>query len=707
MNIENLEEKDIVKYACISDKTKEIDGTFSVCRQCKTDIDKKKDPKKSENLKLFDFPSEFIDHAVKMLGNPDVKLNKLEAFLLKLIIPFIRIAHCPRGPYVQVKGSLILISSDIKHSLEKILPMPQQILPVKFKRKLSYDGHYIGEFVDTKKVRLFFEFFKKNNHLYKDVFLQNDIIDEFESELELESDQILEACSNTNQEEIEEGNSDDLDDPDDLKDEIDLLAEEDDTHDTDGRENVSKDKDGDDVVKINQQNATLFMNKYEEDTDALTVANRLAKLICHLEKEKVLTVDPLEEMDLDHLNDNNMDFYEPKDMLYDSEGEYDSDEDSDYVPTEDESEEEFEFDSDASLSSEESGNVSCEDESTQDNQQVQQEEINVQKLAEVHTKRAKDKLNAVCVAPGEHGDFVNWKEDVYLEEKCFPELFPLGCGGYLSTCLSTGTNIGFSKYARQKIKSADSKFRDNQSFVFFLLLVKELVELNSCQSTYLRQARNTPGLTKQCLDSTRIHNLTRYNRSFSVFKQCRGTSAYYEAAKKNLMATIRQQGAPNLFVTLTSAEYQWQPLVKSCYEAKYRKPATQEVIENMSEAEKSRLITDNVTLTTLHFEKRIQKLITAFMKPGWFQDDSDPLIKQEDSEGDEDTTPSYFYRIEFQVVHSSFSGILSTYVHGKYENFTLFTGTWCPTCSLIGLGSGQKQKDVTDHIEHTKRTNSR
>ena len=563
-----------------------------------------------------------------------------------------RVAHCQRGPHVQVKGSLILISSDIKHSLEKILPINQQIVPVKFKRKLSYDGYYLGEFVDTKKVRLFFEFFKKNNHLYKDAFLQNDIIEEFESKLELESDQILEACSNTNHEEMEEGDSD----VDELQDEIDLLAEEvvQDTHDTDGVENVSPDKDSEDVVPIHQQNSTLFMNKYEEDTDALTVANRIAKLICHLEKEKVLTVDPLEEIDLDHINDNNIDFYEPKDELCDSEGELDSDEDSDYMPTTDDiSEDELEFYSDASLSSDESSNSSSEDESTQENQQLQQGGIDVQKLAENLTKKTKEKMTAVCVAPGEHGEFVNWKEDVYLEEKCFPELFPRGCGGYLSTCLSTGKNIGFANYARQKIKSADPKFRDNQTYVFFLLLVKELVELNSCQSTYLRQARNTPGLTKQCLDSTRIHNLTRYNRSFSVFKKCRGTSAYYEAAKKNLMATIRQQGAPNIFVTLTSAEYQWHPLVKSCYEAKYRKPATQEEIDNMSEGEKSRLITESVTLTTLHFEKRINKLIRSFMKPGWFQDPQDPLIKEEDTEDDDledDTKPSYFYRIEFQVV---------------------------------------------------------
>ena len=47
-----------------------------------------------------------------------LELNKLEAHLLKLIIPFIRIAHCPRGAYFKVRGNLILISADIitKHT---------------------------------------------------------------------------------------------------------------------------------------------------------------------------------------------------------------------------------------------------------------------------------------------------------------------------------------------------------------------------------------------------------------------------------------------------------------------------------------------------------------------------------------------------------------------------------------------------------------
>ena len=148
-----------------------------------------------------------------------------------------------------------------------------------------------------------------------------------------------------------------------------------------------------------------------------------------------------------------------------------------------------------------------------------------------HRQRALDHVSTISLAPGEGGEFQNWKGDVFLEEKAFPHLFPYGTGGYLSSCLSTKKNMGFAVYCRNRLRSADSKFRDDQVYIFFLLLVKELVDLKNCESTYLRQARKTPGLTKQTISDTRIHNLERYNRSYSVFKNMRGTSCYFEAAK--------------------------------------------------------------------------------------------------------------------------------------------------------------------------------
>ena len=90
-----------------------------------------------------------------------LSLNRLEAYLLKSVIPFIRIAHCPRGPYLKVKGDLILISSDLDHSLSKVLPLQQSLIPVCFKRKLAYSGSYIEEYVEKEKIKMYFTWFNR------------------------------------------------------------------------------------------------------------------------------------------------------------------------------------------------------------------------------------------------------------------------------------------------------------------------------------------------------------------------------------------------------------------------------------------------------------------------------------------------------------------------------------------------------------------
>ena len=35
-------------------------------------------------------------------------------------------------------------------------------------------------------------------------------------------------------------------------------------------------------------------------------------------------------------------------------------------------------------------------------------------------------MEKVAVAPGEFGSFKNWGDDIFLEEKSFPEKFPFG-----------------------------------------------------------------------------------------------------------------------------------------------------------------------------------------------------------------------------------------------------------------------------------------
>ena len=76
-----------------------------------------------------------------------------------------------------------MISSNLAHSLNMILPQSQDLIPVSFKRKLEYKGYYIEEYVDRDKLHAYFNFFKKYNHLFKDFELNDTALDEFEREM--------------------------------------------------------------------------------------------------------------------------------------------------------------------------------------------------------------------------------------------------------------------------------------------------------------------------------------------------------------------------------------------------------------------------------------------------------------------------------------------------------------------------------------------
>ena len=222
-----------------------------------------------------------------------------------------------------------------------------------------------------------------------------------------------------------------------------------------------------------------------------------------------------------------------------------------------------------------------------------------------------------------------------MEERCFPHLFPYGVGGYMSSALD-GKNeeLGFTNYIRHRILHVDSRFRKDPVYVFFLLLVKELVELERCKTTYLRQARMLPNLGKCDILNIKHENLARYNRSFEVFKSLRGTSPYYEHAKKDLMACLRQRGCPSLFLTFACAEYKWDNLLKQIIEVNERRTVNLSEIELMNSSEKNKLLSDNPIISTLHFQKRVEKLFNYFKSPYVFK----PYFMSE-----------YYLRVEFQA----------------------------------------------------------
>ena len=299
----------VLKYCTESTITINYDGNFYVCQSCKLSIVKDRHPRRcqKELLGLLNFPNTFFDELEKVCvpykkqnrDDPEKKylqLNRLEDFLLKPVIPFIRIAHLPRGRYIQLKGDLIMITANVPDSLTKIISVNQQLVPVALKRKLEYRGHFICEYVDKIKLIKYFYFLKRHNHIFENIELDINIVENFEKKT-MDYVEVVDSKNKTNPETPEQMPkiaADILDSDDDEMEEQNLEFEAvllnndqlEDVQDPISDEYISR-------CSI----SSLIANKYKEDTTSYSIANKLSDSIISFgssQKEENLRAFPLE-----------------------------------------------------------------------------------------------------------------------------------------------------------------------------------------------------------------------------------------------------------------------------------------------------------------------------------------------------------------------------------------------------------------------------
>ena len=160
--------------------TKSFDGKSYICTTCRPAL--YRGTPKINMMKLNDIS--FIGSVPYNLP----KLNLMEQYLIKLTIPFIRVVHIPRTPNLKLLGGSVCIQSDLSHTVERLDINPETIIPVSFKRKLEYEGHYIAQVIDKEKVFKWLSYLKKNNHLYANVQID---IPKIESHLDKFEDTLL------------------------------------------------------------------------------------------------------------------------------------------------------------------------------------------------------------------------------------------------------------------------------------------------------------------------------------------------------------------------------------------------------------------------------------------------------------------------------------------------------------------------------------
>ena len=582
------------------------------------------------------------------------KLNLMEEYLIKLTIPFIRVAHIPRSPNLKLLGGSVCIQSDLSHTMERLNFSPETIIPVSFKRKLQYEGHYIEQVIDKNKVFEWLLYLKKNNHLYYNVninFLQlQSQLDDLEDTLLTEmlnydekrmakdsiegKDLHLLEEKHVNKQEPDEDEHADLQIPHEINIESDSELEDD---AADAIHEVL------DEIDINE-NDTFLYPVCEIDLEENTIPNKIAKLIVYGEKAVQKEGEKVIQDDL-YVQDE----FAPELENY-------------LFKNIDEDEDEY---LDENVIKEMEGSFHCKDVENVE-QYSTGSKIETKKMRKKPKKnvgKTNKKERATVVAPGEGQKFDN--EFRFQEEKCFPNLFPMGKGGYASTYMDLG--LGFSNYCKLRLTSGlclkneeltkqivdieeesridYGRFRGNHHYMMFLLLILDAINMRRAQTTAFRKVMRLQKYNTNTIKNEDKEFLERRNIGYRTFKSIRGTAPYMELQKSRLFAFLRQIGSPTIFTTITSAEYDWTDLminiirgipdVREVKEIVQKMKASKnidyileleniedirnhaaEIVINMEGPEMSKLVNDHLVHSISDFDQRIKYLFKLFKLPG-------------------------------------------------------------------------------------------
>ena len=130
-----------------------------------------------------------------------------------------------------------------------------------------------------------------------------------------------------------------------------------------------------------------------------------------------------------------------------------------------------------------------------------------------------------------------------------------------------------------------------------------------------------------------LEGLIHHDEGFKFLRALRGSPPYFEKAKKDLFALIRQLGPALLFCSFSSAETQWVHLLRILGQLIDHKKYNNDELENLKWEDKCRLIQSDPVTCARHFDYQACKFLNNFLLT-----DTAPLGKISD----------WFYRVEYQ-----------------------------------------------------------
>ena len=140
-----------------------------------------------------------------------------------------------------------------------------------------------------------------------------------------------------------------------------------------------------------------------------------------------------------------------------------------------------------------------------------------------------------------------------------------------------------------------------------LLLGKSQIALRKCKGN---NSSLTAGQLKQ---QGSLERLIHHDEGYKFLRALRDSPPYFEKAKKDLFAMIRQLGPATLFCSFSSAETKWMHLLKILGRLVDQRNYTDEELENLNWEEKCRLIQSDPVTCARHFDFQFNTFMKKFL----------------------------------------------------------------------------------------------
>ena len=148
----------------------------------------------------------------------------------------------------------------------------------------------------------------------------------------------------------------------------------------------------------------------------------------------------------------------------------------------------------------------------------------------------------------------NWEALAYVKQ------FSEGNFHYGTT---RDVKITASKYAHARLKCADNRFASDPQYIFGML---NWIERETISSTIhfagMKRRQAGPIQAKDIQNRDTFRSLLSDAELYSSFKSIRGTPQYFHDMMLDVLAKVRQYGAPTFWLTFSADDFGWTDIIK-------------------------------------------------------------------------------------------------------------------------------------------------